>query len=163
MLNQYVKHRIYNLENCDVLIIQLKMNKKKIVFTNGCFDILHRGHLDYLWKAKELGDILVIGLNSDKSVFRLKGKNRPINNEYDRATMLLSLKPVDYVIIFEQDTPEKLIAKVQPDILVKGGDYKKEDVIGYDIAKETVILPFLKNYSTSSFIKRILTTVNISA
>ncbi len=155
MLNQYVKDRLYNLDNCDRLISRLKKEKKKIVFTNGCFDILHRGHLDYLWKAKELGNVLIIGLNSDKSTFRLKGKNRPINNEHNRAVMLLSLKPVDYVIIFEQDTPAELITKVQPDILVKGGDYKKEEVVGYGIAKETIILPFLEDYSTSSFIEKI--------
>lgn len=122
---------------------------KKIVFTNGCFDILHRGHVDYLQKAKALGDILIIGLNSDASVRRLKGEKRPVNNVQDRIIILKSLTFVDEVVVFEEDTPYELIRIVQPDILVKGGDYKAEDVVGKEFAGEVKILPFVEGYSTS--------------
>lgn len=132
-----------------------KNNNKKIVFTNGCFDILHRGHVEYLQKAKELGDLLVLGLNSDSSVKRLKGKERPINNEIDRAIILSALECVDYIIIFNEDTPLELIKNLKPDILVKGGDYKIENVIGREYAKETVLMDFVDGYSTTNIIKNI--------
>ena len=108
---------------------------KKIVFTNGCFDIIHRGHVEYLQKAKELGDILILGLNSDDSVRRLKGASRPINNETDRAIVLSALECIDYVVIFDEDTPLELIKFIKPDILVKGGDYKIEEVVGREYEK----------------------------
>lgn len=130
-------------------------NNKKIVFTNGCFDILHRGHVEYLQKAKELGDLLILGLNSDLSVKRLKGENRPINNEEDRAIILSALECVDYVVIFDEDTPFELIKNLNPDILVKGGDYKLEDVIGREFAKETILIDFVDGYSTTKTIKNI--------
>ena len=130
-------------------------NNKKIVFTNGCFDILHRGHVEYLQKAKELGDLLILGLNSDLSVKRLKGENRPINNEEDRAIILSALECVDYVVIFDEDTPFELIKNLKPDILVKGGDYKLEDVIGREFAKETILIDFVDGYSTTKTIKNI--------
>lgn len=136
-------------------ILNKKHNDKKIVFTNGCFDILHRGHVEYLQKAKELGDLLVIGLNSDSSVKRLKGDNRPINNEKDRAIILSALECVDYIIIFYEDTPFELIKKLRPDILVKGGDYKIENVIGREYAKETILIDFVEGYSTTKIIKNI--------
>lgn len=136
-------------------ILNKKHNNKKIVFTNGCFDILHRGHVEYLQKAKELGDLLIIGLNGDSSVKRLKGENRPINNEKDRAIILSALECVDYIIIFYEDTPFELIKKLRPDILVKGGDYKIENVIGREYAKETILIDFLEGYSTTKIIKNI--------
>jgi len=103
---------------------------KKIVFTNGVFDILHRGHVDYLAKAKSFGDILVVGLNSDASVRRLKGKSRPVQKQADRATILLALRSVDYVVIFGEDTPDRLIRQVKPHVLVKGADYKVSEIVG---------------------------------
>lgn len=116
---------------------KLRADNKKIVFTNGCFDIIHAGHILYLEEARSLGDVLVIGLNSDKSVKRLKGKDRPINSVEDRALVLSALSMVDYVVVFEEDTPYKLIKNIKPDILVKGGDWSVEDIIGADIVLAT--------------------------
>lgn len=133
---------------------------KKIVFTNGCFDILHLGHIDYLSKAKDMGDLLIIGLNTDLSVSKVKGKNRPIQNENSRAMVLASLSFVDAVVFFGEDTPYNLIKITQPDILVKGADYKPEDIVGYDIVKnksgEVVTIEFLEGYSTTAIEKKIL-------
>ena len=106
---------------------------RTIVFSNGCFDILHRGHVEYLSKAADLGDILIIGLNTDDSVRRLKGPSRPVNDEKARAVVLAALESVDAIMFFEEDTPYNLIKRVQPDVLVKGKDYKAEDIVGYDI------------------------------
>lgn len=140
-------------------IIDLKQSGKKIVFTNGCFDILHPGHLSYLREAKNLGDILVIGLNSDTSVRRLKGTKRPINKQKDRSILLQSLSFVDYVITFSEDTPKDLIEILSPDILVKGGDYKIKDIEGADhVIKnngEVKILDFIHGYSSSNIIEKI--------
>ncbi len=137
-----------------------KFQTKTIVFTNGCFDILHRGHVEYLARAKSLGDILVVGINSDSSVKRLKGEKRPINNEIDRAIVLSSLACVDFVIIFEEDTPYNLIKQIRPNILVKGGDWKKDQIVGADLVTknggQVFSLPYLKNYSTSKIIEEIL-------
>ena len=132
---------------------------KKVVFTNGCFDILHRGHVTYLNEAKSLGDVLVIGLNSDASVARLKGPTRPVNHEEDRKFVLENLKAVDGVFIFEEDTPYNLINNLKPDILVKGGDWKAEDIVGSDIvlAKggEVKSLNFVNGFSTTKTIEKI--------
>lgn len=132
---------------------------KKIVFTNGCFDIIHLGHIDYLSKAKDLGDILLIGLNTDDSVKRLKGNNRPIKYQHERAVFLASLQFVDGVILFSEDTPYNLIKNIEPDILVKGSDYKKDDIVGADIIKNTggeiVTINFLEGYSTTSILDKI--------
>lgn len=132
---------------------------KKIVFTNGCFDILHVGHIRYMQEAAELGDVLVVGLNSDDSVKRLKGPERPINNQNDRAEMLAALEFVDYVTIFDDDTPYKLIKKIQPDVLVKGGDYNPDNVVGKDIVEarggELKLLNFVEGKSTTNIINRI--------
>jgi rfaE bifunctional protein nucleotidyltransferase chain/domain len=125
-----------------------------IVFTNGCFDILHKGHIEYLRESKKLGTRLIVGLNSDDSVRRLKGENRPVNNQWDRKLVLEELRCVDEVIIFEEDTPYELIKKITPDIITKGGDYKIEDVVGHDLAK-TIIIPFLEGYSTSNVLKKL--------
>lgn len=138
----------------------LQVNRhKKIVFTNGCFDILHTGHVRYLIEAKKQGDLLVVGINSDASVKRLKGSDRPINNEQDRAFLLENLKCVDCVEVFTEDTPYNLIKEIQPDVLVKGGDWKVETIVGHDIvlAKggEVKSLIFVEGYSTSSIIKSV--------
>jgi len=125
------------------------------IFTNGCFDILHRGHVEYLQASKALGDYLIVGLNSDDSVKRLKGSTRPINNQEDRKFVLLALTCVDEVIIFNEDTPYNLIKNIQPDILTKGGDYIKEDIVGYDIVDETVVIPFTNGYSTTDTVRKI--------
>lgn len=136
------------------IIEQAKSSGKRIVFTNGCFDIIHKGHVRYLREAKKLGDILVVGLNSDRSVKRIKPK-RPINNEDDRAEVLSSLESVDYVVIFDQDTPYELIKFLRPHILVKGGDWKVEDIIGSDLVERTISLPYVEGVSTTEIIKRI--------
>lgn len=132
---------------------------KKIVFTNGCFDILHVGHIRYMQEAAKLGDILVVGLNSDDSVRRLKGSERPINNQNERAEMLAALEFVDYVVIFDEDTPYKLIKTIQPDILVKGGDYAPDNVVGKDIVEarggELRLLDFVEGKSTTNIIEKI--------
>jgi D-beta-D-heptose 7-phosphate kinase / D-beta-D-heptose 1-phosphate adenosyltransferase len=132
----------------------LKKAGKKIVFTNGCFDILHKGHISYLRESRSLGDILILGLNSDASVKRLKGPDRPINNEADRAEVLSALEYIDYITIFDEDTPHDLIKSIAPDILVKGGDYKPQDVVGREFAAETVIIKFVHGYSTSKTIDK---------
>lgn len=124
------------------------------VFTNGCFDILHIGHIRLLQQAKELGDMLIVGVNTDDSVRRLKGGNRPINSEKDRVDLLMAIKYVDEVIIFNEDTPYKLIEIIKPDIIVKGGDYVPDEVVGRDLAK-VVIIPFVDGHSTTSIIKKI--------
>lgn len=125
-----------------------------IIFTNGCFDILHVGHIKLLEYAKNLGDYLIVGLNSDQSIKRIKGNKRPINNEQDRKKILLSLKFVNEVRIFDEDTPYELIKNIKPDIIVKGGDYNKQDVIGNDLA-EVVIFNYIDGYSTTSIIENI--------
>ncbi|AJC93880.1 D-glycero-beta-D-manno-heptose-7-phosphate kinase [Campylobacter volucris] len=131
------------------------IKNKKVVFSNGCFDILHFGHIKYLEKAKRLGDVLIIGLNSDASVKRLKGENRPINSEFQRACMLASLYFVDYVVIFDEDTPLKLIEFLKPDILVKGADYKDKEVVGSNLVKKVELIEFEEGFSTTNIIKRI--------
>ncbi len=149
----------YTLKNNLFLIKDAKAENKKIVFTNGCFDIIHRGHVTYLIEAKAQGDFLVVGVNSDTSVSKLKGSGRPVNNENDRAYILRSLKPVDAVIIFNEDTPYDLISSVIPDVLVKGGDWKVEDIVGSDIVLknggDVKSLEFVKNYSTTSLLEKI--------
>ncbi len=136
---------------------KLRAEERKIVFTNGCFDILHVGHVKYLKQARRLGDVLIVGLNSDRSVSGLK-PGRPVNSEKNRAEVLAALAAVDYVVIFSEKTPYNLIKTLKPDILVKGGDWKKEDIIGSDIAKETHSLPFVKGASTTRIIEKILRT-----
>lgn len=141
------------------ILARLKSKGKKIVFTNGCFDILHAGHITYLEKANHLGDLLVVGLNSDSSVKALKGEARPINNQKDRALVLSSLYFVDYVAIFNEDTPEKLIRILKPDIIAKGGDWRIDDIAGGDFVKSRggriVSIPYVKGYSTSTLIGKI--------
>jgi rfaE bifunctional protein nucleotidyltransferase chain/domain len=133
---------------------KLREGSRKIVFTNGCFDILHIGHVRYLREAKALGDVLIIGLNSDRSVSVIK-PGRPVNSQDQRAEVLASLDMVDYVVLFDEATPYELIKLVQPDVLVKGGDWKKEDIVGSDIAKKTLSLPYVQGISTTGIIERI--------
>ncbi|WP_257936566.1 D,D-heptose 1-phosphate adenosyltransferase / D,D-heptose 7-phosphate kinase [Campylobacter lari] len=128
---------------------------QKVVFTNGCFDIMHYGHIKYLEKAKKLGDILVVGLNSDESVKRLKGNSRPINLEFQRACMLASMYFVDYVVIFDEDTPYELIEFLKPDVLVKGADYKGKEVVGSNLVKKVELIDFEDGFSTTNIINRI--------
>lgn len=135
---------------------EIRLKNKKIIFTNGCFDIIHPGHIHILSKAKSLGDILVVGLNSDLSVKKLKGDKRPLVSEDDRSRVLLSLRFVDYVIIFNELTPLKVIKKIKPDFLVKGGDYNENDIVGSDFVKayggQVEIIKFLDGYSSSNYI-----------
>ena len=139
---------------------QLQENGKKVVFTNGVFDILHVGHLTYLEEARELGDVLIVGVNSDRSVKTNKGDKRPINSEKNRAEMLLGLKFVDFTVIFDEKTPENLLDLLKPDIHVKGGDYKKEDLPETEIVEknggEVKILSFVDNISTTEIINKII-------
>lgn len=132
---------------------------KRIVFTNGCFDILHAGHVDYLQRAARMGDVLVIGLNSDSSVRKLKGPSRPVNRQSDRARVLAALECVDRITIFAERTPERLIRKVRPDVLVKGADWKVEDIVGAEFVRnrggKIVTVPFVKGYSTTGLLRKI--------
>ena len=134
---------------------ELKSNNNKIIFTNGCFDLIHFGHVKYLEDAKKYGDVLIVGLNSDSSVKKLKGDNRPINNQSDRALILAALEAVDYVIIFDDDTPHDLIKKIKPDVLVKGGDYKGKKVSGANFSKKLKLIDFIEGRSTSNLIEKI--------
>lgn len=148
--------KIMKVEQLVKQISKLKEAKRKIVFTNGCFDILHTGHIQYLNEAKMMGDYLIVAINTDQSVKRLnKGENRPINGQYDRAMQLAALQMVDAVIFFEEDTPLDVIKKIRPDILVKGGDYKLEEIVGREYVDETRVLSLIEGYSTTSLIERI--------
>ena len=143
-----------SVKHIGTYVLKLEDVEHKVVFTNGCFDILHRGHIEYLEQSRKLGDKLIVGLNSDASVKRLKGDSRPINNEADRYKALKALRCVDEVYIFEEDTPYKLIKIVEPDIITKGGDYKPEEVVGNDLA-DVVILPYVENYSTTNIVSKL--------
>ncbi|MGB9746386.1 MAG: D-glycero-beta-D-manno-heptose 1-phosphate adenylyltransferase [Bacteroidales bacterium] len=143
----------------DRLIAVWKFKENKIVFTNGCFDLIHRGHIEYLAKASALGDVLVVGLNTDASVRSIKGRSRPLQDEYSRALILAAMRFVDFVVLFDEDTPENLIRKIQPDVLVKGGDYKPSEIVGYDIVTakggKVLTIELVENYSTTRLIKKI--------
>lgn len=136
-----------------------RFHGKQVVFTNGCFDILHLGHIDYLSKAADLGQVLVVGLNTDASVRKLKGPGRPVNDQNARASLIASLFFVTQVVLFDEDTPYELIKSVQPDILVKGSDYKPEEIVGYDVVKarngQVVTIDFLEGFSTSGLIEKL--------
>ena len=141
------------------IVEELKREGKKIVFTNGCFDILHIGHINYLREAKNKGDALIIGLNNDASVKKIKGQGRPIIPQNERAEILAALEFVDFVTIFEEETPLNLIKEIKPDVLVKGGDWKKEEVVGSDFVEsyggKTVLIPLVEGKSTSLIIEKI--------
>ncbi|MCB0526548.1 MAG: D-glycero-beta-D-manno-heptose 1-phosphate adenylyltransferase [Lewinellaceae bacterium] len=152
--------KILNPETLLPAIQHWRNSGEKIVFTNGCFDLLHYGHLHYLSEARELGDRLVVGLNSDASVKRLKGPHRPINDELTRKQMLASLVMVDAVIVFEEDTPFELIRQIVPDLLVKGGDWEPSQIVGSDLVLaaggQVKSLPFIPGYSTTNLEQKIL-------
>jgi len=158
---EQLKNKILLKETALKNIALKKAEGKKIVFTNGCFDIIHPGHVDYLSQARDLGDVLVLGLNTDNSVRRLnKAPNRPINNEHARATVLAAMGCIDYIILFDEETPYELIKFLQPDVLVKGDDYEVEKIVGYDVViaggGKVVTIPFLEGYSTTKLIQKIL-------
>lgn len=152
--------KIKNLKEVRDICDELKLKGKKIVFTNGCFDLIHPGHIRYLHEAKRLGDFLVVAINNDSSIKRIKGEKRPIMNEKARAEIIASLSCVDCVLIFGEDTPEKIINLLIPDILVKGGDWNKDEIVGATIVKKAggkvVTVPYLSGYSTSSIIEKII-------
>lgn len=160
---EIIKNKIFTDKNDVFATLQTwRFKEEKIVFTNGCFDIVHRGHLEYLAEASNLGHKLVMGLNTDASVQRLKGPNRPINDEYSRALLLASLGFIDMVVFFDEETPYDLIKFIQPDILVKGSDYNAEDIVGYDIVKakggEIITLDFIEGFSSTGIINKIINT-----
>mgnify|MGYP001563642486 CR=1 FL=1 len=150
---------VTNLNKLKSILTRERKKGKRIVFTNGCFDLLHYGHLELLKKAKAKGDILIVGLNSDTSVRRLKGPGRPIQREKERAEILSSLRMVDYVVFFNESTPLRLIKTIKPDILVKGSDYKNKKVVGREIVKkgrgEVYLFPVKKGYSSTALFKKI--------
>ncbi len=146
---------IVSLKKLKSIVEKLKKQNKKIVFTNGCFDIIHIGHITLLEKAKSLGDILVVGLNSDESVKKLKGKERPIVPQNERAEILDSIKYVDYVVVFDELTPYKVITEIRPDIIVKGEDYKLKEVVGWGIVPKIVRINLVKDRSTTGIIEKI--------
>lgn len=152
---------ITNIDKIDKVIDELKKQNKKIAFTNGCFDILHRGHVEYLEKAKKYADILVLGLNTDNSVRRLKGKARPYVNEDDRAYVLSRMEAVDVVCFFDEDTPLELLKKVKPDFLIKGGDYRLDQIVGRELVEgqggQVLTIPFIQGKSSTSIIDQIKT------
>ena len=154
--------KIKDLITAKDLVLKWKREGKKVVFTNGCFDILHLGHVDYLERARALGDCLVLGLNTDSSVGRFKGPNRPIQDQNSRAHVLASLQFIDLVVFFDADTPQNLISELLPDILVKGSDYLAENIVGADVVKrnggEVKTIDFVPGYSTTRIIEKIKKT-----
>lgn len=159
MKNQeIIEQKFYTADSIQPLLHIWRFKGDRIVFSNGCFDVLHKGHIEYLSQAADLGERLVIGLNSDESVRKIKGKNRPLQDEQARQTLLGALCFVDAIVLFDEETPYELIKKIQPDFLVKGKDYKAEDVVGYDIVKqrggEVITIALTPGYSTTSIIER---------
>lgn len=157
---EFIQSKIYKWEDLSRVIAIWKFKDRKIVFTNGCFDILHKGHVTYLAQAAELGDNLIVGLNSDESIKKLnKGPGRPIQNQDSRALIMASLHHVSAVILFDEETPAELIKRIQPDVLVKGGDWKPEQIVGYDTVKanggEVVSIDYLPGYSTTAIEQKI--------
>lgn len=156
---EWIQHKIYSKDALSRECNIWRGTQKKIVFTNGCFDILHHGHLDLIAKAADQGNILIVGINTDASVKRLKGQDRPVNHELDRAFQLASLLCVDAVCLFDEDTPIELIEACKPDVLVKGGDYTIDKIVGASfvmgLGGRVEIIPFVDGYSTTSLISRI--------
>ncbi|MFC1645621.1 D-glycero-beta-D-manno-heptose 1-phosphate adenylyltransferase [Candidatus Omnitrophota bacterium] len=152
------RNKIYSVNRLVKIVSSLKSEKKKIVFTNGCFDILHAGHISYLRKAKQLADVLVVAVNSDSSVKSIKGRHRPITKLKDRMQIISELESIDYVCSFSQSTPLSLIKKISPDILVKGRDWKKSKIVGSCFVKsyggKVVTIPFKKGYSSTNLIRK---------
>ncbi len=157
---EFIKNKILSSEVLKRTLALWQFKQEKVVFTNGCFDILHRGHVEYLNQAANLGDVLIVGLNSDASVKKLnKGNNRPIQDEYSRALIIASLHYVDAVVIFNDETPYSLIQTIKPHVLVKGGDWKLENIVGYDILQsyggEVTTIPYLPGFSTTNIEQKI--------
>jgi len=154
-----IESKIFSWEHLKKQLAVWRFKDQKIVFTNGCFDIIHLGHVEYLAKAKNLGNVLIVGLNADESVRILKGPHRPLSNQHARAMTLAAFSMVDAVVIFEEETPYELIRLIQPDVLVKGKDYKEDEIAGNDIVKakggEIVTIDLVKGYSTSQIIEKI--------
>lgn len=157
---EQIKRKIVCRKDLKELILKWRNANERIVFTNGCFDLLHLGHVDYLAKAKDLGERLIIGVNTDSSIKRLKGEHRPLQDENSRLHILAALQSVDAVVLFDEDTPYELIKEIEPDILVKGADYKIENIVGYDIVVSrggsVQTIEFIEGYSTTLIEKRIL-------
>ena len=153
-----LKNKILGREELPVRLRQWRDQGFRVVFTNGCFDLLHRGHVEYLAQASDKGEVLVVGLNTDASVRRLKGEGRPLNHEDDRALLLAALSFVDAVVLFGEDTAYELIKEVRPDVLVKGADYRLEEIVGYDLVTSyggrVETIPFVDGYSTTKLINR---------
>ncbi|MCT4591517.1 MAG: D-glycero-beta-D-manno-heptose 1-phosphate adenylyltransferase [Carboxylicivirga sp.] len=158
-----INHKIKSREAAVETVKQWEADNETIVFTNGCFDIVHRGHIDYLSKAKDKGSKLILGLNTDASVQRLKGPQRPVVDEQSRAILMGALQFIDLVVLFDEDTPYELIKALQPDVLVKGSDYNAEDIVGYDIlmAKggKVETIDFVEGFSTTSIVEKIKTSM----
>ena len=156
---EIIKEKLRTVDVLVEMVRKLQKWNKKIVFTNGCFDIIHAGHIKYLYQAKHFGDVLVIGLNSDESVRRLKGEDRPINKETDRALVLSALEVVDYIVTFEEDTPYELIKELSPNLLVKGGDWLVDDIVGADVVLasggEVKSLPYYEGHSTTNLLNKL--------
>lgn len=152
--------KIKSLKLLEKELLKLKEEKKKIVFTNGCFDILHFGHAKYLQEAKNKGDILVVGVNSDSSVRKIKGEKRPIVDEKNRLGLLSALESIDYLVLFNEDTPLKVIKALKPDVLIKGADWDKDDIVGSDIVQayggKVLTIKLVKGLSTTNLIKKIV-------
>jgi rfaE bifunctional protein nucleotidyltransferase chain/domain len=156
---ELVTQKIIEPDDLGVLMAFLRFKNQKVVFTNGCFDLIHRGHIEYLAHAASLGNFLIIGLNTDESVKRIKGHGRPVQDEYSRALQLASFQFVNRVVMFNEDTPLQLIEKVIPDILVKGGDYVADEIVGADVVRlnggEVVTIDFIEGFSTTHMIEQI--------
>jgi rfaE bifunctional protein nucleotidyltransferase chain/domain len=157
---EQLQSKIVSREEILSIVSELKVNNKSIVFSNGCFDLVHRGHVEYLAKASDLADVFVLGLNTDASVQRLKGEDRPLQDEVARAILMAGFSFIDYVVLFDEDTPYELIDVVQPNVLVKGNDYKVEEVVGYDIVQKnggTVqTIELTAGYSTTNIVNKIV-------
>ena len=151
-----VNQKICSRKKITEVVKKLKQQKKKIVFTNGCFDLLHIGHVSLFQKAKTLGDVLIVAINSDKSLAGLKGPKRPLVPQTDRTKLLAALSCIDYVVVFGEQTPYELLSKLKPDILVKGGDYKIQDIVGREFVKKVYSYPLVEGKSTTNLIKLIV-------
>jgi rfaE bifunctional protein nucleotidyltransferase chain/domain len=154
-----VSGKLKSLEEIKAIVVEARNNRKKVAFTNGCFDLLHRGHVHVLRQARACGDVLIVGVNSDESVKQIKGSARPVLPESDRCELLGAMEMVDFVILFNESDPYDLIAAIQPDVLVKGGDWNSEKIIGADLVEEAggsvVVVPYIKGFSTTEIIERI--------
>jgi rfaE bifunctional protein nucleotidyltransferase chain/domain len=159
-----IQHKILDQHSLELVLNEIRQKNKTIVFSNGCFDLVHKGHIEYLAKASVLADVMILGLNTDASVSKLKGIHRPLQDQSARTLLMASLQFVDYVILFDEETPLELITVVQPDVLVKGNDYKAEDVVGYDVVIKkggTVqTIELTEGYSTTKIVEKIIKSLS---